>query len=696
MPGIKTYEDCYYRFENNELEIGNNCFSRCWSLDGPLPSVISLKRVGNRPNQRWYDLNADGRRVGPGETKEFDTSCFAFYQSGLIPDSQPSISISSGTEQDLFSDYPYYSVVVGLDYGEVKIDWHHLLYPQVAIHRSYLTVQRRSQIPAGRRLALHSTDSHQDADNLESDTRNATGSFLDHLPLEPRHVRWTAVSFADRTDLNNDLVNTNTGLFFPGGLRKIQGNLLLIKDSESRNGLTLIKEGPTSFAYQGEVTHDYELKHQVIRCSGWGMAPDEVKEGNSLSTYCVALLLWDASDPDGLESLHAYHERIRTYRADRDAAILSNTWGDRSRDGRVSESFILDELDHAAALGISHLQIDDGWQSGTTVNSVEEGGVWEGYHQAPDPFWSVNSKRFPNGLEPVAAKAKDLAIKLGLWFSPDSDDDFANWEADTQILIDLHRRYGIRSFKLDGIKIRSKLGEERLFALQHKVIEASEGQVNFNLDTTAEIRNGYFGRVQYGQLFLENRYTDWRKYYPHWSLRNLWQLAKYYPTHRIQLEFLNVKRNAELYESDPLAPLNCGIGFCFSVTLFANPLAWMELSGLDEADRMELLRLIRIYSCYQEEILGAYIQPVGSEPDGYNWSGFHARCGQGSGFLLIYRFLCKEKTERFAIPALSGRKLNFELLMGEDNAKVELDPASGELVSTLDTAFSFGLFRYQA
>jgi len=28
-----------------------------------------------------------------------------------------------------------------------------------------------------------------------------------------------------------------------------------------------------------------------------------------------------------------------------------------------------------------------------------------------------------------------------------------------------------------------------------------------------------------GVLVLENRYTDWVNYHPHWTLRNLWMLA---------------------------------------------------------------------------------------------------------------------------------------------------------------------------
>ena len=60
----------------------------------------------------------------------------------------------------------------------------------------------------------------------------------------------------------------------------------------------------------------------------------------------------------------------------RHALLLSNTWGDRNRDARVCETFVLQEIDRAAALGLDTVQIDDGWQKGTTVNSARPLGGW--------------------------------------------------------------------------------------------------------------------------------------------------------------------------------------------------------------------------------------------------------------------------------------------------------------------------------
>ena len=146
---------------------------------------------------------------------------------------------------------------------------------------------------------------------------------------------------------------------------------------------------------------------------------------------------------------------------------------------------MLEELEQAGRLGITLYQIDDGWQNGTSANSVNPGGVWNGYYAANADFWEVNPLRFPNGLEPVAAFAKSKGVHLGLWFSPDSSHEFANWKKDSETLIGLHRRYGIAAFKMDGVKLTSKVSEENLAKLIQQVLTETGGNVFFNMDVTA-------------------------------------------------------------------------------------------------------------------------------------------------------------------------------------------------------------------
>lgn len=147
----------------------------------------------------------------------------------------------------------------------------------------------------------------------------------------------------------------------------------------------------------------------------------------------------------------------------------------RPEQGRaVCETFVLQEIDRAAALGLDTVQIDDGWQKGTTVNSARPlGGVWEGYYAADADFWTPHPERFPRGLYPVAEHAAARGVALGLWFSPDSSGEFANWRRDAETLLRLWRTYGVAVFKLDGVKLRTPARARNTFPcwkwLQHKV-----------------------------------------------------------------------------------------------------------------------------------------------------------------------------------------------------------------------------------
>ena len=74
-----------------------------------------------------------------------------------------------------------------------------------------------------------------------------------------------------------------------------------------------------------------------------------------------------------MSGLKAYQQKLRILKPARDEMIMSNTWGDRGQDGKVNEPFITAELIAGSKLGVTHFQIDDGWQTGRS-NSVFQGG----------------------------------------------------------------------------------------------------------------------------------------------------------------------------------------------------------------------------------------------------------------------------------------------------------------------------------
>jgi hypothetical protein len=376
---------------------------------------------------------------------------------------------------------------------------------------------------------------------------------------------------------------------------------------------------------------------------------------------------------------------------------MCNTWGDRSRDGRIGEAFILSELAVASELGITHYQIDDGWQQGATSNSVVKNGRWGDYYSADDRFWSVHKERFPNGLEPVVRAAKEHGIQLGLWFSPESHAEFANWQRDADRLVELYRLYDVRYFKLDGIHVQSKRGEMNLTRMLRHVIRETGGAVYFNLDVTAQARLGYFCEAQYYGIFLENRYTDKVSYYPHWTLRNLWLLSKYVPAQKLQIEFLNVERNVEKYGKDPLSPSACGIAYAFAASMFANPLAWMEVSGLRESSRRTLGKLITEYKDVQQHLLTGHILPIGEEPTGTGWTGLQSIVTDTEGYLLLFREWNTREKGVFKLWNIASAPLNMVHVTGSDRRPPAIATVdeNGYMTYTLGTPLSFALLHYK-
>ena len=374
---------------------------------------------------------------------------------------------------------------------------------------------------------------------------------------------------------------------------------------------------------------------------------------------------------------------------------MMNTWGDRGQDGKISEKFILNELEAAARLGISHFQIDDGWQQGLSSNSVSKSGkLWDAW--TPEN-WQLNKERFPNGWEKILQSAKKKKIRLGLWFHPSNKNSYARWETDAGVIIDLYQKTGIRYYKIDGVEIPDKQAETNLTKFFEKVKQETNGQVFFNLDLTAGTRGGYFMFRNAGNLFLENRYTDWGNYYPFHTLRNLWMLSKYFPPEFLQVEFLNKWRNADQYQAeDPFAPAAYrDLDYLFAITMAAQPLAWFEATGLP-GEAFTDRELIKKYHGIQSDFHSGQIFPIGEEPSGRSWTGFQSINGR-KGYLLIFR----EDNEfdkiqlRTLLPA--GTQVLLKAVLGHGSGKaLKVSVTSDRTLSfNLPEINSFVLYEYQ-
>lgn len=669
-----SYRDAYVRLSGTTLTVGNSLFERSWNLSGKLPSTGQL--TNKKTGKQW---------LSPGLAGQFEVKpdgLYAFFRQGITAGGMRIAGAEACTDDDLGIGKKHLKLTVHLTFGTGRIDWIHLIYPELPVHRNCLRV-----------MEFHGP-------LTEPWNPEWPENYIDHLPLAPIHMRWKSVAFTDKSDDNDNPVIETRGIMTRRETRLFRGNLLLAEEIPTGEGLWMVKEGPSvTGSFTGEA--DIMLKGMQLYAKDWGFGPEDVSD--DLTTYGSAVVLYDGGEEGALRALHEYSRAVHAYIPERDALIMSNTWGDGNADGRIGEAFLMKELYAAEQMGITCFQIDDGWENGRTINSVEaaaDGFTWcSGYYRADPDFWSVDKKRLPNGLTPITDYASAHGIRIGLWFSADAEDDYGCWERDADTLLKLHRDLGVTAFKMDGINFGSKRAEENFTRLMRKVIKESGGKVIFNLDTTAGTRSGYFGRVQYGNLFLENRFTNpfgiWPNYWPHHTLRNLWLLSRYIPSERFQIEFLNVDRNTEHYD-DPLSPANWGQEAAFAVSMFASPLAWMEMSSLASSSRENLSKVIKTYRPLQSEILSGQILPIGNEPDGFSFTGLQSVLPDGEGYLLLFRECAEEDECSFRLwGGLEGKILLLEPVLGSCCQREAETDADGRAEFRLADKLEYALYRYK-
>ncbi len=466
------------------------------------------------------------------------------------------------------------------------------------------------------------------------------------LTLSAEHMRLTQVTLMDQTDNHNQLVFENDWL--PQRNEKalhLEGNVFVAENSITHGGLIFLKLAPLPLSRPVRDPWDLEavIGGRALHCN------------LASAGYPYVVLAYNNGRAGRTEALQAFQRQLRPYVPSRDAMFVSNTWGDRNRDSRINSEFMRQEIAAGAALGVDVIQIDDGWQTGRTSNSARGPGVWTGYWAQNPNFWQPDPVRFAGGLKPLAQQAASKGLKFGLWFGPDSSNDFTNWERDANRLIELHNQDGIDYFKIDGVKALTKTGEHNLRQMFDRVQQVTNGKVVFDLDVTAEIRPGYFGVPDVGPLFVENRYTDFHGYWPHQTLRNLWQLAQYVDPLRLRMEVLNNERNQNLYLGDPLAPATYSPDYLFATVMFANPLGWFEISNLPASYSASMSKLVSTWKKHRAAIFSDTILPIGDAPDGANWTGFAAFAkDRNSGYVLIFRGIGAPEEWSTALPVFQS------------------------------------------
>lgn len=566
--------------------------------------------------------------------------------------------------------------------------YEYLIFPDVSFiyNQIYISKQDNAEIFEELKQSNNPTGIEKQQNTISDQDVFCSSDTLDCIPLGQRHVNVESFKLYDKTDYNDMLVerqNASVYIFKNGNLSR-EGNVFCVNDYTSENSIMMIKHSPTESSALNRKGKDFDMQGSIYATLyGTGIDFTDIPDGK-VPYYASAVGVGKTQDI--YEEYWRYNTAFCLDDPRKSLYIMSNTWGDRSQDTAVCERFMLKELDRAKELGVDIVQIDDGWQSGITANSgCKSGGVWEGYYADNSDFWQVNNQRFPNGLEPIVSKAKSYGIEIGLWFSPDSSKDFENVDRDIETLLDLYNKYGIRYFKLDGVKIRNKLCEMRFIHLISELNRRTNGDMRFNLDVTAEDRFGYLYQPQFGTVFVENRYTDYVNYFPHNTFKNVWNLARVIPTRRLQMEILNIRRNTDRYNGYLFAPNTYSLDYLFATVMVANPLFWMEMTNLSDDDAKLLAEISGIYKNYKAELFESRVIPIGKMPNGMAFSGYYCQnADKKSENVILFREATKDHTHTFKLPAdVAGKNMKVIYQNAPTDVKINGDSITVEFAKQI-------------
>ena len=328
MAGRETFGSCYAEFEGGKLVVGNALFERAYQIElGKLYAVTMTDKVAGF---NWIASRLDWAAGEPPGRLSWDESPAVFTASvhDQMPVSKPSLRVSLRCgdttcarihEFEIYPDSASVTCRLTLAAGDL------------GFLEEARSGDQRAADPSGVEL-LDNARRHEGPP--EQDT-------LDGFALVPQHLKLTQVRLMDRTDVHNELVFENEWLLLinENNLR-LQGNVFVIEDNLTGNGLVVLKHAPLPHARPVGCACDLLVRgnDRSFRFYGHGMGQG-VGDG-----YAQTVMAYQNGAVGRQEAIQTFQRQLRAYDPDRDGKFLSNTWGDRSQDSRIQEAFMLKEV----------------------------------------------------------------------------------------------------------------------------------------------------------------------------------------------------------------------------------------------------------------------------------------------------------------------------------------------------------------
>ena len=620
--GMLVFQDVKVVWDEQTLTFSNSGYSRTYSLGSPLLHTLEMKDGANRvfagENSAAFDADFCGLAC-QSERKEWHLETFNAVVMQDLP---------------FESDHVLLTMRYADNFSHARLTREFYLYPGLAMYGVCNKV--KSPVIPGSASAFRPTlhdEYYQFSARHGNGVRYTREPVVETIHPAEGFKPVMAVEFAGHTDVHDTPVREHRIL--PEN-DLYTGNLLFCED-EAGAGIMVLQEAPPSSERREKETYDFRLADNGdIVSLGWGFTIEELNPEETFVSYRNAVGIYhNAEEKDQLLKNYC---RVRFNYGKERYGVVCNAWGCGKFGQLLNPGFLADEVKGAAECGADSYQVDDQWQFGNLGDlSVCNKDI------RLREFWGINPEKVENGsFDSLMELAKKCGIQLALWIAPSFNKGYRDYEEFVELLLDFHRRYGFELFKIDGAYFSSYRAEQNFEKLLKKAALASGKKLFFNLDVTAGMRGGYFKLMEYGNLFLENRYAChmWGMgYHPLRTLRNAWNLAKYVRLQYLQLEVPYMgdvldEFYASRNESNPNV---YSWEFWFAVSFFGNPLLWFAPSTVKEEHRKISAKMIALHKQYREEIFAGIISPVGDEPAADKLSGFVSRKDGKVEFMTLFR-----------------------------------------------------------
>lgn len=662
------FNDVFVNLEDQTLSFGNDLFVRQLDLSEVIPRTKSFVYLPLNKEltleQELFDFSFIGYNFPGGHAKvEFEL-----------------IDINICVVPSSWRDGEHVKIDIRIKENVQRLEFikSYFIYPG----QTFLGTQNSIKSPVSanmywsRRTRL---DQPQDFSPENQESR------VDTLRLTPDFRAQKSVQFRGRTDNTNNLVTEYTDL-----KECVTGNLLFCESDDC--GVVFLQEAPPSAERRDFEDHDFRITSDNTICSCcWGIAQEEVKADIFLDSYRTVIGIYPLEEEQ--QSLKKYL-RLRFPESEEDYTVTVNPWGCGNFPDLVNEKFLLNEIAASGEINATHYQVDDGWQKGRALQEL----TCHNRNIQPD-FWKISKPHLPDGFDKLLKQSHDSDVKIALWVAPSFNCEYRDWQKFADILFDFYKKYNIKMFKIDAVKIRTKEAEDNLGNLFKNLREHSNGEIFFNLDTTNGQRPGYFMFLEYGNIFLENRYAHTKafcQYHPESTLKNLWNLSKYVRPQVLQIEVPNPHAiNYDAYEEKQLsAPDIYPVEYWFAIAMFANPLIWLAPSQLPDDTKKVFRKMIDLHLKYRTQIFEEEIYPIGNEPNGKALMGFVSTNPLGTkGLILIFREIGAPESALLDIPYIK-QAIVLDKIGGNEGEINYLSPS--HIKVKIDHPASFILMRFSS